>query len=367
MKTNLTSNLILILIPVFGLSWAGCSSPKPEELKTQSAAHAHVSTFILTKGDLQTELKIPAELTAYKQVDLYAKVNSYVKYLYADVGSPVKKGQLLATLEAPELNAQLSSAESKYKAQEAIFNVSEATYQRILETSKTPGTVSKNDVDIAAAKRNSDKAQLDAAKADYNSNNTITQYLIIRAPFDGVISARNVNLGAYIGPSGKGSELPIFTLHELRKLRLVVEIPEADKSYIKLNDQVSFSVKAFPGKVFIGKIVRRSGVMDSQLRSEHIELDVSNDDLKLSPGMVAEATIKLSGGSGDAFIVPKSAVLNSTDGIFMIQDLNDKAKKINIKLGRSTDSLVEVFGSNLQSGTTFVKGASEDMRDGKDL
>jgi RND family efflux transporter MFP subunit len=236
----------------------------------------------------------------------------------------------------------------------------------VLETSKTPGTISKNDVDIAAAKRNSDLAQLEAAKADFRASSTIKEYLTIHAPFDGIISSRNVNLGAYTGPSGKGSEMPIFTLQELTHLRLVVAVPEAYKSYIKLNDLVKFTVKAYPDQQFSAKIARMSGVMDNQLRSEHIELDVVNIDLKLSPGMVAEAIIAFS-GNANAYVVPKTAVVNSAEGVFLIQDLNGKAVKLAIRKGRETDSLTEVFGDNLVIGSTLVKKASEEIHSGNAL
>lgn len=345
---------------------AGCAAPSDEMEDTKAIQPAPVPTFVLSRDSMPSSLKIPAELIAYKQVDIFAKVSSYVKNLNADVGSNVKAGQLLASLEAPELVAQVAAAESKYRSQQAIFQSSDATYKRIIETSKTPGTISKNDVDIAAAKRNSDLAQLQAAKADFVASSTIRAYLTIRAPFAGVISARNVNLGAYIGSSGKGAELPIFTLQELSHLRLVISVPEAYKNYIKLNDMVRFTVKAYPNEQFSAKIARRSGVMDSQLRSEHIELDVSNTNLKLSPGMVAEATIAFSGGS-KSFIVPKTAVVNSAEGVFLVQDLHGKAVKLPVTKGRETDSLTEVFGDRLVSGTIFVKKASEEMHNGNPL
>lgn len=321
------------------------------------------ATFVLASGSLHTELKIPSELSAFREVDLYAKVNSYIKSLTVDIGSAVKQGQLLATLEAPELVAQLAAAESKYKSQQAIYESSNGTYERILDASKTPGTISKNDVDIALAKRNSDKAQMEAAKADFKANSTITQYLSIRAPFDGVISARNVNLGTYIGPSGKGSELPIFTLQQQRHLRLVIEVPEAYKSFIKLNDKVKFTVISFPDQVFTAKIARRAGVIDKSLRAEHIELDVQNDDLKLSPGMVAEAVIGLDAVTS-TFVVPKAAVVNSPEGIYLIQDSANIAKRIPVRVGRITDSLAEVFGKALSPGKIFVTKGSEELRNG---
>jgi RND family efflux transporter MFP subunit len=362
-----TAKSIIIALAAAGLFWAGCSSseaPKEQEKKAATPiAPAIPTTFKLAKGSLHTELKIPSELTAYRAVDIYAKVNSYVKSLTADVGSEVKQGQVLATLEAPELVQQLAAAQSKYRAQQAIYEQSNATYERIVDASKTPGTISKNDVDIASAKRNSDMAQMQAAKADYEANRTIAQYLVIRAPFDGVISVRNVNLGAYIGPSGKGSELPIFTLQEQTHLRLVIEIPEAYKSFIKLNDVVNFTVKAFPDKMFSAKIARRAGVMDKTLRSEHVELDVTNNDNKLSPGMVAEAVIGLDAGA-NAFVVPKIAIVNSTEGVFMIEDSANIAKRIPVRLGRQTDSLAEVFGNSLKENSLYLTKGSEEIKNG---
>lgn len=366
MKTTLYQKTLLFPLLIIMSIAESCSAPAEKKEETQPVKQAHAETFILKKGNLAFNLKIPAELIAYKSVDIYAKVNSYVKNLTVDVGSTVKAGQLLATLEAPELVSQVSAAESKFKSQEAIFTSSNATYQRILETSKTPGTVSKNDVEIAFAKRNSDLAQLEAARADFHSSSTITNYLTIHAPFDGIISSRNVNLGAYIGPSGKGSELPIFTLQELKHLRLVIAVPESYKSYIKLNDEVKFTVKAYPDQEFSAKIARRSGVMDKLLRSEHVELDVLNTDLKLSPGMVAEATISLANGT-NSFIVPKTAVVNSAEGIFLVQAVNGKAVKLAIHKGRETDSLTEISGKDLVDGAIYIKKANEEMHNGSTI
>ena len=365
MKTTIFQRILFFQLVSVSAIIAGCSAPAAEKQpapKTPEKVSAP-STFALEKGSLAANLKIPAELTAYRQVDLYAKVNSYVQKLHADVGSKVKAGELLVNLEAPELISQVSSAESKLRSQEAIFKSSDATYQRVVETSKTPGTISKNDVEIALAKRNSDLAQLQAAQADYKSSSTIVGYLTIRAPFDGVISARNVNLGAYTGPSGKGSDVPIFTLQELKHLRLVVSVPEAYKSYIRLGDVIKFTVQAYPGEIFSGKIARRSWAMDTQLRSEHIELDVANRDNRLTPGMVAEAELILN-NMATSYVVPKTAVLNSTEGVYLIADMDGKAKRVPVQKGRETDSVAEVFGQQLTVGALFVKKASEEIHNG---
>src|SRR5258708_39126098 len=157
-----------------------------------------------------------------------------------------------------------------------------------MKTSNRPGNVAKNDLEIAKAKMESDLAQWEAAKASYTEASTIEDYLTISASFDGVISSRNVNLGAYVGPSGKGSELPIFTLQVLKHLRLVVSIPEAYRSYIKLGDPVKFTVKEFPNIDLSAKIIRGADAMYTHLHSVRIDLDVVNPDSHLSPALLSE-------------------------------------------------------------------------------
>jgi membrane fusion protein, multidrug efflux system len=156
--------------------------PKPAEVVAEK--------ITLKKDTLETRLTIPGELVAYQQVDLYAKVTGFVKELKVDIGSKVKAGQVLITLEAPELMSQMSASESRLKAQEALFTASQANYNRLVETSKTPGTISQNDLEQAEAKRNSDRANLEAARASFKEVTDVRSYLVIRAPFDGTITAR---------------------------------------------------------------------------------------------------------------------------------------------------------------------------------
>ena len=158
--------------------------------KDSAAVTAAVS---LQKGRLSTTLYVPGELIAFQQVDLYAKVNSFVKKLYVDVGSEVREGQLLATMEAPEIQSQQASALARVKSQEAIYIASKANYDRVVETSKTPGTISQNDIDQADARQKSDYAQLEAFKSAYNEVAETLKYLyLLYAPestlsFDSVI------------------------------------------------------------------------------------------------------------------------------------------------------------------------------------
>lgn len=339
----------------------GCGTSSADESRKSAAAEPELEAFRLKEGQLSTSMRIPGELVAFQQVDLYAKVSSFVRQLYVDVGTEVKAGQLLAVMEAPELNAQLSGAQSRLKSQEAIFLASKATYDRLLETSKTPGTVSQNDLDLAFAKQKSDLAQLEAARASQKEVTDNRGYLEIRAPFSGVISARNVSAGAYVGPAGKGSDMPIFTLQEQKKLRLVVSVPEAYTSYLSNKSEVSFTVRSIANHKFNASVSRLAGALDSRLRSQRTEMDVLNESKELLPGMVAEVEIPLN-GNARTFVVPSSAVLNSTKGVYVIRVVNGKTQWVPVTVGRTADDNTEIFG-NVTLNDVLVKSASEELRD----
>lgn len=350
---------ILLLVLLFSCHSGDNSQMKNE---TQHSDGPATKVFSLKKGRISSSLQIPGELIAYQQVDLYAKENSFVKKLYVDVGSEVKEGELLVTMEAPELGSQLAAAESAIKSREAIYLASKANYDRLLETSKTPGTISPNDLEQAIARKNSDFAQLQAAQSAHTEIMEMQQYLQIRAPFNGVITARNVNPGAYVGPSGKGSELPLFNLQEQKRLRLVLLVPEAYTGYLNEKNEVSFTVKSQPGHIFRATIKRMSGSIDDRLRSQRIEMDVINNDKKLLPGMVAEVNLSLPSGDS-AYIVPKSAVINSTESVFVIRVVNNQSQKVDIKTGRESNGLIEIYG-NLNNGDLLLISASDEIKNG---
>jgi RND family efflux transporter MFP subunit len=363
MKNKIYGMTVIACALLTGGIVTGCNSSHGEKEKpTNTAPPPAMEVFTLKKDKLASSLQLPGELQAFQQVDLYAKVSSFVKKLYVDLGSEVKAGQLLAVMEAPEMGSQLAAAESRLKSQEAIYIASKASYDRLDETSKTPGTISPNDLEQALAKKNSDYAQWQASKASYREVADTRNYLEIRAPFSGIITARNINTGAYVGPSGKGSELPLFTLQEQQKLRLIISVPEAYTAYLQDRTEITFSVKALPNEQLKANINRSAGSIDNRLRSQRIEMDVVNTNKRLLPGMVAEVNIPMS-GKDSSFIVPQSALVNSTERVFVIQVNNSKATWIDVKKGREADGRVEIFGQ-LSPGDHLVKTASEEIRDG---
>lgn len=360
-----TYHKIFSLLSLAALAIPGCKSP---EHKTEvSKPVPQVAAFTVAKGKLSTSLTLPAELQAFQRVDLYAKISSFVKKLYADVGTKVHTGQLLAVMDAPEIGTQLAGAESRLHSAEAVYRASKANYERLVKASATPGIISPNDIDIAKARQLSDYALFQSARAAYREVKVSQSYLEIRAPFDGIITARNVSTGAYAGPAGKGSELPIFSLEEQHHLRLVAAVPDAYAAYLKTSGTVDFKIRSIPGQTFTARINRLAGALDSRLRSQRMEMDVTNSAQGLLPGMIAEITIPLP-AKDSTFIVPETAVVNSQRGIYVIKLHNGLANFTPVEKGRQLGDVLEVYGHLLAGDTLLTKAAeeiSENSRFGK--
>ena len=188
-------------------------------------------------------------------------------------------------------------------------------------------------------------------------------YLQIRAPFNGKVTARNVNTGAYVG---QGAQVPLLTIQDQKKLRLSVSVPEAYTGYLKVGEVITFNVVSLRGETFQAKISRMSGALDLKLRSERVELDVINSDGKLLPGMVAEVLLPLN-SKKETFVVPKSAVVNSAEGIFLIKVVHKKAQHIKVSLGLEVGEQIEVFSDSLQQNDILLSKANEEIKDGSDI
>ena len=367
MKTKLYS-IPLFSVCLVAVTWLNACHPeaKKQEAKQVKAEEPATEVIEAEKGKLSSTVKIPGELIPYNEVSIYAKENSFVKKIYADVGSEVKQGQLLASLDAPEISSRLLESQSRLQAQQAMYIAAKASYDRLYETSKTPGTISPNDLDQATARKSAEYAQLQALKSAYNAVADTRNYLEIRAPFGGVISNRNIAAGAYVGPSGKGSDLPLFVLQQQSKLRLVVSVPEAYTGLLKAHNEVNFTVKSLPNQPFKAKITRLAGALDSRLRSERIEMDVENTGKRLLPGAYAEVNLPLP-SSDSAFIVPRTALVISTEKVFVVRVADGKAEWVDVKKGREAGGKVEVYSDSLRQGDHLVKVATDEIRKGSDI
>lgn len=355
--------------PIILFAAAAASLPLPAE--ETSVVQTELTEVIATA--LEKTIVIPGELKPYQRVHIHVKVTGFVEAIYVDRGSFVKQGQVLAEMSAPELEAQRVEAQAKIPAvvarrteAEAKLGAAESTYQRLAEAAKTPGVVAGNDVVLAEKAVEAGRARIDsldktvaAYEASVRAIEEIEKYLKVTAPFAGVITERHAHVGALAGPQGEAG-LPLFTLEQINRLRLVAAVPEAYKQSISRGQRVRFTVPAFPSETFTGVVARPAYSVDSKTRTMPVELDVSNPGAKLTPGMYAEVHW-LVRREGESLFVPATAIKATTERIFVIRVSNGKAQWVDVRRGMTKGNLVEVFG-NLQAGDRIVLRASDEIR-----
>jgi membrane fusion protein (multidrug efflux system) len=348
-----------ILCP--GLLFPGCTSKKaPQNLADQQESQDEVSYSALRVVTSQPvrELNLPGELESFYETDLYPRVSSYISKINVDIGDQVRKGQVLAELEAPELIANLTAAFSKVKAAEAVFGASKAAYKRALKTKQTPGAISEMDVDAARTKVISDSLTVVAEEAHYQSVKQLANYLKIVAPFAGMVTDRRLSPGAFVGPGGQNA-VPLLKIRQLDRLRLRLAVPEAYLGDIRVGTQVHFSVSTFRSQNFTGKIARVSNSVRPDTRSEMIEIDISNPERRLKPGMFVSAKLPVTAMAGSIY-VPQSAVVSNLERTFVIKFEQGRAQWLDVQKGDTNAGQIQIFG-NIAEGDTILRTASEDI------
>ena len=347
---------------ILAMLCSNCHSAKPEKENDNGVdKKPHYAVSLIQTSGPSSMIKLPGQLAAYQEVSIFPKVNGYVKNVVVDIGSKVHMGQLLMTLEAPELEQSTMQAKEKYVRTKADLSIDREHYNRLLEASQTPGAVSPLDLSFVRSKLESDSAVSNAAKSNWQMQETMQAYLVVTAPFSGVITERNVHPGALVSAESKDSK-PMLELKEISRLRLQVDIPENLSGSLKVNDTISFYTSALPGKKMTGHISRKSMNVNAQFRSERVEADVSNTDELLSPGMYADVVI-YSKGNVSGFRVPKSAVVTSTEQKYVLLVKSGRIVKVDVTSGNESGQSTEVFG-NLQKGDSVITEANDEIREG---
>lgn len=354
-----------MLLVVISAAVTGCSNGNGAPARAASAAPAaavsSIETMTIEKGALPQQVKLPAQLAAFEEVSIFPKVNGYVKDVFVDVGSTVKKGQLLMTLEAPELQQAATQAQERYAQAKLDYTINEENYKRMLKASETPGAVSPMNLASLKAKADADSVLCNAEKANWQMQEVILGYLRVTAPFDGVIAERNVHPGALVSAESHDSH-PMLDLRQIDHLRLQVDIPEGIAAGLQDKDTITFYLSAYPGKKMTGHISRKSQLVNSQYRAERMELDVYNHDGKLAPGMYADVLFN-SNGNPDAFTVPRSAVVTSTERKYVVAVRDGRTVRVDVATGNESAERVEITG-DLQPGERIVTKASDDLQEG---
>jgi membrane fusion protein, multidrug efflux system len=344
----------------------------------------------VVRKSVSRTLDLPGEFQPFMNVTLYARVTGYVETVLVDRGSVVKQGDTLVNLSAPEMKAQVAGAvsrvqaaeadrlqaESKLTSMEATLTGAQATYNRLKAASATPGVIAGNEIDVALQSVESQRAGIQAqrssidalkskkvaADAELQALQDMESFLKVTAPFDGIISERAVHPGALVGPS---ASMPLLTLQQVSRLRLVVAVPEEYAGAIMRGGTVSFGVPAYPTRTFSATVARIPPSLDTRTRTLPVELDVTNKDQSLAPGMYS--TVHWPVRSSDAALfVPKTAVVITTERTFVVREKNGHAEWVNVQKGAADGNLIRVIGP-IQEGDMVVKRATDEIREGTSL
>ena len=339
---------------------AACQEKKKASAGSTGAAVTDtVPVFVLSRTEVSKSIELPAELQPYETAQLTPKVEGYVKQMRVDIGDRVRKGQVLAVLNAPELMTRSAEYQSAVSAAHSKYLASKDMYDRLQRASLAPtaGIVAPADLERSRNLQRADSAAYESTKSLARSYQQVAGYLTISAPFDGIVTARTADPGSLVNQA-----TPVLTIQNTNQLRLRVAVPELYVSTGANTKAVSFRVQSNPNKSFAATLARKSGAIDPKTRTETWEYRFLNPGNELKAGSFAYVNLKLE-RSAPSFVVPPSAIATNQERKFVIAVKNGLAEWIDVRQGMSTEKGIEIFGS-LQEGDTLVQRATDERKAG---
>lgn len=346
---------ILILIVLEGCQ----SSGGGDTAAVKKAGADSVAVFFLKKDTVNKQITFPAELIPLEKAEIFAKVSGYVSSIKVDIGDKVSKGQLLALLEAPEMIANYAQAGADVQSARSKYLGSLDAYQRIVNAAKVEGTVAAGELEKAKSQMLADSASLNAARSKTNAYGQLKDYLVIRAPFNGIVTQRNVDPGTLVST---GNAKPILVVENINTLRLRVPVPEAYTAANAGTSSIGFTVDAQPDITYQAKLSRKAGALNLVNRTETWEFLYQNNNGQLKSGMFANAMLKL-GRTAPSFLVPSAAVATNLEKRFVIRLKDRKAEWVDVRTGINMGDRIEIFG-NLAEGDTLLLRATDEIKGG---
>jgi RND family efflux transporter MFP subunit len=356
--------LTLLIIALLLAAWGEIDRVLARNSLAKESADDATPTVVTVKPnrtDLGEELVLPGTVQAFIESPIYARTNGYLKAWYTDIGSSVKKGQLLAEIESPEVDQQLAQAIADLataRANEALSNVTDARWKELLKTE----SVSQQDAEEKAGDAAAKKAAADAAAANVSRLRELESFKRVVAPFDGVITARNTDIGALIN-AGQSTGFELFRLADTHKLRIYVQVPEpyAAAANPGLEAELQFSEQR--GKAYTATVVRTSNALDPALRTLQVELQLDNAQRELFPGAYAEVHFKLA-GKAQSLRLPANTVLFRAPGLQVATvDAHQRIQLKSIVEGRDFGNTIEVL-SGLDADDAVVVNPPDSIING---
>jgi RND family efflux transporter MFP subunit len=304
------------------------------------------------------EIELPGNTQAFTDTPIYARTSGYVKRWFVDIGDHVKQGQLLAVIETPELDQQLRQAKADLENAQANLQIAQITATRWQNLLKT-NSVSQQETDQAVSDLHSKRALVDSNQANVDRLEHLQAFENITAPFDGVITARNTDVGALIQAGDNSTPKELFHLVAIQKLRVYVAVPEVDARSAKTGDKIKVTLDAFPSETFTGTLVRNNDAIDPVSRTLNVEVDVDNPSGKLLPGAYAFVHLKVPGSAG-AVTLPSNALLFRAEGLRVGVVRDGHAELTPITIGQDYGSAVEVL-SGLSPQDAVIVNPSDSL------
>lgn len=375
-----TGVFVAILIGLFFLGWV----PRHRQAiavralaEEQAADVPVVGVAFPTPLVASKDLTIPCDIRANQSTDIYPRANGYLKKLYVDIQDHVEAGQLLAEIDTPEVDKQLSAAEATLEQSKAAVNKAQAdlklgriTLQRYTEAQKnSPGSVIQQDVDEkqsayedAIASLAQAQANVAVAEANVQQLKVTQGFEKVTAPFAGTITARNYDVGALLNPSNTGPGKQLFSLAQTDTLRVFVSVPQAAATNIRLGQPAFLQVRNYPGREFQGTVVRSAGALDPATRTLSYELHFTNKDHALYAGMYGQARLPVAAGKS-ILVIPTSALLFNANGleVGVVQEGKVHIKKV--VAGRDLGTEIEIT-SGLSRDDQIITNPGERMSEG---
>jgi RND family efflux transporter MFP subunit len=352
-RTKISAGLSAVSL----LACVGCG------VKEHAVAAPTVAVARAARADLSNTMTVQAELRPFQDVLIHAKVSGYVNPISVDIGSRVKAGDVIATLEVPELKDQLDAAKAAERRAQADYSIAHLQNERLIGVSKgQPTLVAQEDLDAARSKDAAADAALAGATAETDRIRTMDAYTRVTAPFDGVITRRFVDNGSLVEAGTSSNTEPIVELVESDRLRLRFPVPEAETPLVRDGTVVSVVVGALH-RSFTAPIARNSWDIDRSTRTMVAEIDVANADGAYKPGMYASVTIPLESAAG-ALAVPLQAVGGGDSPSVLVVGTDGTLAERRVSVGVRTSSLVEIR-SGLSEGDLVVVGDRSGLAPGE--
>jgi RND family efflux transporter MFP subunit len=357
---DLCKILAAVLVIGLGVMWVVHRARTQAPGVADSAVMPTASVAKVTREDLFKEVTMAAEFRPYEEVTLHAKVTGYVSKMNVDFGDQVKAGQLLATLEVPELQAELANAQAAKAKAEADYNNAHLIYTRLLAVNKDhPNLVAQQELDTAQASDLTATAAIAAAKAGFEKFQTMVGYTQIIAPFDGVVTHRYADPGTLID----AQSLPVVQVSDNYRLRLDFPVTVDYVKDIQLGDPVAVCVDSLNDQTLAGTISRFTHEVDDSTRTMVTEIEVPNPGLKLVPGMYATVVLKVEKRS-QTLAVPTEAVAGEKSPTVYVLNRDNQIEERPVTLGLETSDKFEIL-SGLQEGDLVVIGSRAGLQAGQ--